>query len=377
MRCSKTIFALAAVLLAFLFACVSACVSTDSPKPPAVASGRQASDADINAVMEQAQASMDANHLAEGIRYYVAALAMAKKSGLTERATSIERILSEIAGRLSLEPHESWIGSDSAQATGLVREAGSGTGIMPAVYLYASYGYEKSPVADAAIRFVFTVNSGTLTASVRTDSRGMANTSIQSIQSLGLDATIRAYPVFEAEGYVWEASSVYRDFAYRVPPKLAVVAAMDRSPSGVSANPRLLDMAAESVKKLGMDTVPVSASLNESMFAKAFGGDAPALLALAPQSKAGYYVLVYSDVRQPNQVVLGGKTYNIYTTTGSVTLRILRADGSLLWATVRDGVSGQGGTPTDAISACQVAMRELLQKAVSDEMEKIRLALSE
>lgn len=361
-----------AIVLA-LASCVSAGSPATAPEKPAPVF----SEADIGAIIAQGDRAMESNHLAEGIRYYVAARGHARQSSLEALAASLDKRLLDLAGRLSLEPHDSWLGPDGTQLPGSTRDASGGKGTMPAVYLYSSYGYEKSPVADASIRFVFTANEGELTALVRTDAKGLSNTTISSVKNPALDAVVRAWPVFESDGFTWEVSSVYRDFAYKAPQRLALVAALERTPQGQGGNPRLLDAAAEGIKALGVDTLPLSAALDAATFAKAYGGSREALAAMAPSAKPGYYALVLAEVREPNQVTVGGKTYNIYTTTGTLTLRLLRADGSLVKAVLKDEVRGQGGTPSDAVSACLVAMRDLLDQALKDEAEAFRKALAE
>jgi len=334
-------------------------------------------DAEIDALMAKARDSIDANHLAEGIKFYISALAKATKAGKRARADEISGTLAAIGTRLTVEPHESWLTPDGSQKTASSREAARGAGMMPAVYLYESYGFVKSAVPDAFIRFEFISNEGNLNASVATDSRGLANTSITAITAPGKDAVVRAYPVFTAEGYSYAFKNVFRDFSFVAPPNLALVAVLERTPDGESTNPRVLDAVASALKPLGVEVVPFNGVLASARFNAAFGGDATALAALAGPVKAGYFALVSVEVATPTRMEYGGKVYNIFIANAKATLRIVRADGTIVFAKPKDGIRGQGGTVQAAIDDCLVKVRDELTATMSAESATIRKAFSE
>lgn len=350
-----------------------------SPAAPTSAGAPAAAsvDAEIDALVAKARDAIDSNHLAEGIRFYISALAKATNAGKRSRADEITGTLNAIGARLTLEPHESWLLPDGSQRTALARPASRGEGPMPAVYLYESYGYVKSAVPDAFIRFEFLANTGSLNASVATDAKGLANTNITALGSPGKDAVVRAYPVFTADGYSYAFKTVFRDFSYVAPPNLALVAALERTPAGDSANPRVLDAVAGSLKPLGIEVAPFNGVLASAGFSAAFGGDARALATLAGDVKAGYFALVFVDVGKPTQMVFQGKVYNIYISMAKATLRIVRADGTVVYAGVKDGVKGQGGTEQAAIDDCLVKVRDELSAMVADNAAAIKKAFAE
>ncbi len=334
-------------------------------------------DADIDALIAKARSSIDSNHLSEGIKFYISALAKATKAGKRSRVDEINGTLTAIGARLTVEPHESWLEADGSQKTGSSRAASRGEGLMPAVYLYESYGFAKSAVPDAFIRFEFISNEGNLNASVTTDSKGLANTSITSMASPGKDGVVRAFPVFTAEGYSYAYKTVFRDFSYIAPPNLALVAVMERTPAGESPNPRVLDSVASSLKPLGVEVVPYNGVLKSASFNAAFGGDIKGLSALAGSVKAGYFALVNVDVAAPVRMEYQGKVYNIFIANAKATLRIVRADGTIVFAEAKDGVKGQGGTEQAAIDDCLVKVRDALSEIVKVKSETIKKAFSE
>jgi len=334
-------------------------------------------DAEIDALIGKARESMDANHLAEGIKFYISALAKATKAGKRARADEISGTLAAIGTRLTVEPHESWLATDGSQKTASSRSAARGEGMMPAVYLYESYGYVKSAVPDAFIRFEFVANEGNLTTSVATDSRGLANTSVTAIAAPGKDAVIRAYPVFTAEGYSYAFKNVFRDFSFVAPPNLALVTVLERTPDGESTNPRVLDAVASALKPLGVEVVPYNGVLASARFNAAFGGDVDSLAALAGSIKAGYFALVSVEVAAPTRMEYGGKVYNIFIANAKATLRIVRADGTVVFAKPKDGIRGQGGTVQAAIDDCLVKVRDELTAIMSAESATIRKAFLE
>jgi len=383
------------VLAFFAVASLASCVSSPPPESseslsgvdptvaatleatPATAQDSDRTDRDIDALTLKASASIDANHLAEGVKFYISALARATKAGKRSRADDITASLDAIGARLTLEPHESWLAADGSQRIASSREAARGEGLQPAVYLYESYGYAKSPVPDAYIRFEFVNNEGKLNASVTTDAKGLANTAITSIAAPGKDAVIRAYPIFTAEGYSYAFKNVFREFSFVAPPRLALVAALERTPAGDSANPRVLDAVASSLKALGVDVAPFNGVLAAAGFNAAFAGDASALAGLAGSVKAGYFALVHVEVGSPARMEYGGKVYNIYIANAKATLRIVRADGTVVFARPRDGIRGQGGTEQASIDDCLVKVRDELSAIVAAESATIRKAFEE
>lgn len=170
-------------------------------------------DAEVETLLSKAKNAIDSNHLSEGIKFYISAYAIANSKGNSTKLNEISAILSDIGARLSIEPHESWLNPDGSQKNANIKDLAKGSGLMPAVYLYENYAYVKSPVPDAFIRFEFISNSGKLTESVTTDSKGLANTNISSIEDRKMDIIVRAYPVFTDGKYSYAYKTVLRDFS--------------------------------------------------------------------------------------------------------------------------------------------------------------------
>lgn len=332
---------------------------------------------EIDALVARAKESIEANRLAEGMQFYISALGRATRSGMKARTDELTGILNTTGAKLTIEPHENWLAPDGSQRAGDVRTAARGEGLMPTVYLYESYGFGKSVVPDAMIRFEFVRNDGQLNTTVRTDLRGMANTTISSIASPGQDATVRAFPVFSSEGFTFALRTVFRDFTYLAPPNIALVMTLERTPGGYSENPRVLDSVAGSLKQLGVQTINYNGLMAPDRFMAAFSGEADALAAFAGTSSPGYYALLLVEVGAPVQMQLQGRLYNIFTAPGKATLRIVRADGTVVFGEAKDGIRGQGGSEQAAIDDCLVRIRTDLTALLADRSASIQKAFSE
>jgi hypothetical protein len=329
---------------------------------------------EIDALMVKAKESLEANRLAEGMQFYISALGRASRAGIKNRTEELTGIINATGAKLTIEPHEGWIANDGSQRAGDVRSAARGEGLMPTVYLYESYGFGKSVVPDAMIRFEFVNNEGKLNDTVRTDPRGMANTIISSIASPGRDATVRAFPIFSAEGYTYALRTVFREFSYLAPPNIALVMALERTPSGFNENPRVLDAVASSLKPLGVQTISYNGVMAPERFMSAFGGDSNALAAFTGSSNPGYFALLFVEVGPPVQMQLQGRVYNIFTATGKATIRIVRADGTIIFAEAKDGIRGQGGSEQAAIDDCLVKIRSDMTTLLETRAEAIQKA---
>jgi hypothetical protein len=293
------------------------------------------------------------------------------------KADELAGILNAAGTRLTIEPHETWIADDGSQRAGDIRTVARGEGIMPTVYLYESYGFGKSVVQDAMIRFEFVNNEGKLNATVRTDARGMANTTITAIASPGKDATIRAYPIFSSEGYTYALKTVFRDFSYLAPPNIALVMALERTPAGFNDNPRVLDAVASALKPLGVQTISYNGVMAPDRFMAAFSGDRKELASFGGSVSPGYFALLFVEVGVPVQMQLQGKLYNIFTATSKATLRIVRADGTIVFAEARDGIRGQGGSDQAAVDDSLVKIRSEMTSLLEEKASNIQKAFSE
>jgi hypothetical protein len=332
---------------------------------------------EIEALVSKAKESIEANRLSEGLQFYISALGRASKAGMKARTDELIGILNAAGTRLTIEPHESWIAEDGSQRAGNVRSAARGEGLMPTVYLYESYGFGKSVVQDAMIRFEFVNNDGKLNATVRTDAKGMANTTITAVASPGKDATIRAYPVFSSEGYTYALKTVFRDFSYLAPPNIALVMALERTPAGFNENPRVLDAISSALKPLGVQTISYNGVMAPERFMAAFSGDSKELASFAGSVSTGYFALLFVEVGTPAQMQLQGKLYNIFTATSKATLRIVRADGTIVFAEARDGIRGQGGSDQAAVDDSLVKIRSEMTSLLDEKAAAIQKAFSE
>ena len=347
----------------------STTTSTSQAAPDAVL-------AEIEALHTRAKTAVLDNRLTEAIKLYISAMVRAQRNYRALFET-LNQEIATIGARLTLEPSEAWMGTNGEQITGNTREANNGQGLMPAVYLYENYGSSKATVGDAVIRFEFTENEGTLLPSVSTDRFGLANTTISNIARTGQNATVRAFPVFTNEGFSYAFREVFRDFVYLAPQTVVLVTGMERSSSGQRENPQSIDILAQAIKDLGLDVIPHNGQLSADQFNTAFSGNPSALAQLNTQSTPGYFALLLIEVNQPIQLAMGGTTYNIFNTTGRLTVRIVRSDGSVVHSLTKDNVRGQGGNVEAAISDCVIRMRLEMTQLITANREAIQRAFME
>lgn len=384
MRRTLAAFALILLLTA------GGCVSTPPASSPSETGGRTAQapasgspaassrSEEQRALFDAGRAAMDANHLSEGIRSFVAVLALAKEEGSAEAArlgSQAEAELIRIGNRLSLEPGEAWLSPAGSLVSGSARSVGKEGALQPAVYLFENWGSGKSPIPDAPIRFEFVRGAGVLTASAATDAFGRANANLTRLDPPGSEAVIRAYPAFTARGYTYAFRNVQRDFSYLPPSNVAKIVALERSPEGASQNPQVLDAVASILKGAGLATAPLDGKLLGSGFDKFFGGDPSSLRSLAGASGASYFAFVLSETSTARQMEYGGKKYNIFTSDCKTTLRMIRDDGTIVFALPLDVVRGQGGTPQAAVDDAFRKAGDALTTALNAKLADIRAAL--
>lgn len=372
-----------AVLTMVFAVSLAACVSSPPPspnraEPPAArteGSSRPPRIQEMGRLLDSGNAALEANHLSEGIRSFVAVLALgaeddsAQASRLREEA---EAQLVRIGTRLSLEPGELWIGPDGAQVAGSCRSVGKEGALHPSVLLFENWGSGKSPVADASIRFEFVRGGGVLTAVVATDVYGRANAILSRLDSPSSDAVVRAVPVFTERGYIYAFHAAHRDFSYLPPSNVARVVALERGFEGVASNSQTLDRVASVLKSAGLAAAPLEGKLPGGGFDRAYEGDPNAIRALASASGASFIAFVVSDASAPRQTEYGGKKYNIFTSECRTTLRIIRDDGTLVFSLPLESMRGQGGTPQAATADAFAKARSSLASELDKRIEEIR-----
>lgn len=362
------------------------CVSAPPPAAPSAPStesspGRPASSLDeMRRLLDLGRTALDSNHPAEAIRSYVTVLALSREEGTAEAArlgTQAEAELVRIGNRLSLEPGEGWIGPDGSQVAAASRSVGKEGALQPSVFLFENFAAAKSPIADAPIRFEFVRGGGVLTASASTDTFGRANAILSRLDTPSSEAVVRAYPAFTARGFTYAFRNVQRDFSYLPPSNVAKVVALERGPEGVVQNPQILDTVASILKGAGLSPSPLDGKLLGSGFDRAFGGDPASVRALAASAGASYLAFVVSEASPARQMEYGGKKYNIFTSDCKTTIRIIRDDGTVVFALPMDPVRGQGGTAAASVSDAFLKARETLSAELDRRLSEIRKAVEQ
>lgn len=366
-----------------LAGCVSTPASPGTGPNPETESGtlRPASTLDeMKRLLETARTAQDSNHPAEAIRSYVTVLALSREDGTAEAVrlgSQAEAELVRIGNRLSLEPGEGWIGPDGSQVAAASRSVGKEGALQPAVFLFENFAAAKSPVGDAPIRFEFVRGGGVLTTSVSTDIYGRANAILSRLDSPSSEAVVRAYPAFTVRGYTYAFRNVQRDFSYLPPSNVAKIVALERGPEGAVQNPQILDSVAAVLKGAGLSPSPLDGKLLGPGFDRAFGGDPASVRALAASAGASYIAFAVSEASPARQMEYGGKKYNIFTSDCKTTIRIIRDDGTIVFALPLDPIRGQGGTAAASVSDSFLKAREALTSELNRRVPEIRKAVEQ
>ena len=334
---------------------------------------------EMNDYLAKAQDAIDANHLAEAIRSYIAVLALAEDNPSADamaKTATAEAELAKIGTRLSLEPASAWVDSKGSQISGDARSLGKDGALQPSVYLFENFGTGKSPVGDAPIYFEFTTNSGSLLSFVTTDAYGKANTTVAKLDEPGKEAVIRAYPVFKSRGKTYSFQSAARDFAYLPPASVVRVLALESSPYGVSDTPGTVDAIASVLKDTGFEVLPFNAKLAAIDFQKAYDGDAKALSSLGVDATSPYAAFVIVEVAEARQMELNGKKYNIFTSGVNVSFRLVRLGDSIVYSMSLDGIKGQGASEEAAVADAYRRARNAIGPALQKKMDELTIALT-
>jgi len=342
-------------------------------------------------LMAASRDAFDTNHPVEALRHLVAVLALdgeapeetdaGRRAERAELVRKADADMTAIGARLTLEPGDDWL-SGGTQRAGSVRDLAKGTGLMPTVRLVANYDYGKSVVADAPIRFAFIDGIGEVANQDITDGFGLASAVVRKVARTDRPVVIRAMLVVSNRGKSRAFPEVFRDFSYILPGRTARVFALERNATvnGAPGGTRigLADAVLRGLATTGLDLLPTEAVLDPSLFNAALQGDAQAIsraLSLGAGPPASYLVLAVIEFDEPRQMVVQGKTYNIFTSNARAQVRILRSDGSAALARPALAVRGQGGTGEAAIQSVLTAARSAVEKDLNGSATDIRTAL--
>lgn len=392
-----------AVCASVLFA---SCVSTPAAAPastPAAAAqsapaGSSASGPLKDAVQtmrelrDAARAAFDANHPVEALRHLVGLIAVDGEAApekdaarASERAELIRKAdaeLTAIGARFTMEPTDEWM-TGSKQLAGNVRDLAKGTGLKPAVRLVINYDYGKAVVADAPVRFAFVDGVGEISVSGTTDSYGVASATVRGLARADKPVVIRAVLAVSNRGKTKVFNEVFRDFSYLPSSRSARVIALervvaaDKKVKSVSDHSPLVDSVSRGLSGSGLDLVPADGALDPAAFMSALNGD-PAAVSKALSlggSPASFLAIAVADCDEPRQMVLQGKTYEIYTANVRASVRVLRSDGSVVESRPMVAARGQGGTPDQAVQSAFRAARDGVEKDLASASASIKASL--
>jgi hypothetical protein len=377
-----------ACAIAFLTAFLTACAST-GPSPEPRVGGMTAEAASSTGALSRMKeffssgtARIDEGNVMEGARQLVAVLAEAESlinppRDAMDLARGAEAALTSLGAALAMDSGLEWVDQGKNQLSASALEAGSPTGLQPSVILSYNMGRGRTLVAGAPILFEFVKGGGVLTGFVSTNEYGQATCSIARLDSQTQESVIRAGVVFTIDGFSYRMQGVQRDFVYVPPARRATILALERLPRGTNQPPIILDPVYNALKGVAFDFSHYDGVLMGDAFMRVFSGDPKAIQALGMQKEVSYLVMVLNDCTAVNQVVLDGKTYNIFKSQTTATTRIIRvADGKILYSGAVQGVPGQGGDAAKAgLEGLRRAATEMADKLLKD-LAEINAALA-
>ncbi len=264
-----------------------------------------------------------------------------------------------------------WVDANKNQLTGSTLAVGSPGALQPSVVLSYNMGRGRTLVPGAPIVFEFVKGDGTLTGFVSTNEYGQATCSVARLGSDTGESVVRAALAVTVNGYTWRPQGIERDFVFVPPVRRATILALERFPKGTNQPPVILDPVYNALKAVAFDFSHYDGVLMGDSFVRVFSGDPKAIQALGVEKDVSYLVTVLNDCTAVNQVVVDGKTYNIFRSQTTATARIIRvADGKILYSAAVQSVQGQGG---DAAKAAQDGLR----KAAAEMAERLSRDLRE
>lgn len=348
----------------------------------------------MESLMQASQDAFDTNHPIEALKHLVGILALHdeapaetntnRKSRRAELVRRADQKITEIGARLTLEAGDEWIKEDSTQRSGNVRDLAKGGGLMPVVRLVVNYDFGKAVVADAPIRFAFVDGIGDITRMGTTDSNGIASTVVRSLNRTDRPVLIRAMLVISNRGKTRVFSEVHRDFAYVLPARTARIFASEGPASVQSSAPSmktgaapLVDAVSRALTDTGLDYLVSDSSLDLKTFSAALHGDIGAVQRACNfgGTSVSYLVLIDVQYDAPRQMILNGKTYNIFTSTARAQFRIVRNNGTVAFTRPIISVKGQGGTESAAVQSALMEARKALEQDLNAHVEEIKVAL--
>ncbi|NOY07710.1 MAG: hypothetical protein GXP33_02580 [Spirochaetes bacterium] len=321
--------------------------------------------------------------VSEGISQLVSVLAEGSKiSNPDDEIKSLigeaETTLAKIGSSLIMQAGSEWIDRDKNQINASTLDIGTKKAVEPGIILIYNMGTAgNTVVSNAPVSFKFIRGSGLLNGFVNTNNYGKANCSIAKIDNPDGENIIRATLVYRIEGYTYTFENVKRDFVYTPPAKKAAIVVLEKSKTGVSDDPVILDSVYNKLKEVAFDFSQYNGVLLGDKFMKVFGGDPAAIKDLGFEKNISYIVMVLNDCYYTKQIVLNGKKYNIYKSRANATTRIIRvADGKILYSGSVQGISGQGGSREKAVTDVLRKSSRAMAKKIGKDIPEIQSVLS-
>ncbi len=296
----------------------------------------------------QADAAIKEGRVAEAARLWVRCLRLsAGKPQHAELEEIARSSLTLLSSKLTLSPGASWLNSDGTQKTSSSQALSSG--FQPVrVQLLQNSGTGKQIVQDMPVSFDMLSGSARLNSPVLTNDSGEAESPVLGLSAPNGTAMVKAFIRISDEGFSYVLENVSMNFTYVQPGNGVALAVFVKTGTNLTRDVSLEAQLAPSLRSLGLSLVPVSISGNLDTW---YNGDSEVLSNLAERRALGKLVIVSFELEEPRQMEVNGRTFNIFTVSGSTHIRILStSDGTLVYSWKSPSVRGQGGNAQTAVS---------------------------
>jgi hypothetical protein len=243
-----------------------------------------------------------------------------------------------------------------------------------------NYDSGKAVVADAPIVFSFVEGRGDITSQGITDANGISSAIIRSVSPGEQGVFIRAMLSISNKGKIRLFPEVCRDFTYIATPTTARVVVYEGHGTGmgtVTTQSPLVESISSVLVQTGLDCIPIDARLEPELFIRSMQGDSTALMQLSTLAgtTVSYVALASIQYDEPQQLIVNGKAYAIFTTNAEITFRMVRSDGSIVVVFPSLYCKAQAGTAAASIQAVLQESRKMLEQELTKRMQDVRNAL--
>lgn len=250
--------------------------------------------------------------------------------------------LEELEAAMSLQPAASWLDASGQQIEGRLIDFEAAGGLDPAVQATINLGSGQAAVADLPVLFEAVRGDADLVSPVTTTDYGLANSRVLSVSDPYKSLLVRARVVFQIDDSSYAFEALTRDFSFQ--------------PIGRRASLAVVVVDGPEVRYQDRDTARIASALGGEGLSFVSPSRLPSpesLLGTSPGqgSAEDVTVVVIAEVVEAEQMTLGERAFDIWTSEVATEYRVLRTeDRRLLRHVVGPRETGQGSSRAQAVA---------------------------